>query len=151
MLQSLLALATTKPLDVQIWHCDPLMVVMNEKDVVYLRKVTLEFTPFEGKDLIGHCQALEPNDKGLKPEIAVQSRQYIDDMPGWLGVHGRRQGIILTGNDESGTPQIWLINGAADEFVIDPSNNQVEYDEETAKALEEELDGRAEKLNLDTF
>ena len=141
---------STKPLDVQIWHCNPLLVVMNDVDIAYGHETKVEFTPFDSTTMIGHGIALAPDPEGIRPEIAVISRQYID-MPADGFAFSRRQGIILMGTDQYDGPVTWFINGAADRFLVGLSPQEIEYDEETAKILEEELAGEPEKLNLNSF
>ena len=64
---------------------------------------------------------------------------------------GRRQGIILTGTDQFDEPVTWFVNYAADRFLTATDNEEIEYDEETAKILEAELTGEPKKMNLPTF
>jgi len=125
------------------------LVVLEDQDrVVYGQKTKLEFTPFGSeKSTIGYAVALMANASGLTPQIAITTRQYIDN-PIEMS---RRQGIILQGTDQDANPVTWLINGAADRFFTTPDAEQIEYDEETAKLLEEELKGEAEALNLNSF
>jgi len=148
MLQSLLDNLSATPSDVQVWECNPLLVVNDKNDVVYGKATNLEFTPFESASTtIGHAVALTQASDGVSPEIAISTRQYIDN-PIEMS---RRQGIILQGVDQNGYPVSWYINGAADRFLTTPDVEQLEYDEETAKLLEEELAGEPDKLNLNSF
>jgi hypothetical protein len=149
MLQSLLSLMTTKPLDVQIWECDPLIVVMTGNEVAYAHRTKIEFTPFDSTTMIGHGLVLTPDHEGVCPEIAAVSRQYID-MPVDGFVFARRQGIILMGTDQFQAPVTWYINGAADNFLNSPPEEGLVYDEEIGKILEEELEGEPEKFNLNS-
>ena len=136
MLQSLLEGLSVTPMDVQIWDCVPLVIVGAGNEIVYGMETKLEFTPFgEESRILGHAIALKPNPQGINPEISISMRQYIDN-PIELG---RRQGIILTGEDAAGTSVSWYINGAADRLLTSPPVDELEYDEETAKLLEEEL------------
>lgn len=149
MLQSLLSGLTTKPLDVQVWDCVPLVVADSQGELAYGQETKLEFTPFdETANRVGHAIALKPNSKGTQPEIAIDTRQYIDN-PIELG---RRQGIILTGTNQEGSYVTWYINGAADRFLTTPEPDEIEYDEEIAKILEEELaNTEPTKLNLNSY
>jgi hypothetical protein len=150
VLQSLLALFTTKPLDVQIWYCDPLLVVIEGDEIKYGLKTKVEFTPFESETIIGHAIVETPGSDGLRPEIAIFSRQYIDAPSAAPDGTSRRQGLILMGNGKGEEPVTWFINGAADQFLTAPPGPALEYDEATAKILEAELSGEPEKLNLNT-
>ena len=148
MLQSLLEGLSATPLDVQIWECNPLLVVKASTQVVYGQETKIEFTPFQSTStIIGHAIALVPDKDGINPQISISTRQYIDN-PIELS---RRQGITLLGVDQAGEPVEWLINGSADRFLTTPDVEQLEYDEETAKVLEEELAGEPDKLNLNSF
>jgi len=148
MLQTLLEGFTVKPEDVQIWECNPLMVLRGADEVTYARPTKIEFTPFESsKTVFGHAIALEAAADGVSPQISIATRQYIDN-PIEMA---RRQGIVLQGTDQNDLPVTWLINGAADRFMTTPEAEQIPYDEETAKLLEEELQGDPEKLNLNSY
>jgi hypothetical protein len=148
MLQALLTKLSATPLDVQIWECNPLVVLGDGDAIEYGQETNLEFTPFESSTTtIGHAIALKPGKIGQIPQISVNTRQYIDN-PLELS---RRQGIILQGLDQDQKPVTWLINGAADRYFTTPGTEQIPYDEETAKLLEEELAGSPEKLNLNSF
>ena len=148
MLQSLLAGLSAKPLDVQVWDCVPMIVVKEHEKVEYAHPTKVEFTPFPPDNaFIGHAIALTPGSDGVHPELSVSTRQYIDN-PIELA---KRQGIILMGIDQNNETVEWYINGAADRFLTTPDPDQLEYDEETAKALEEELAGEPDKLNLNSF
>jgi hypothetical protein len=148
MLQSLLATMTVTPDDVQIWECNPLLILGGSGEVVFGKATNLEFTPLDSAAaVVGHAICLTPGDDGVCPEIAIATRQYIDN-PIEMA---RRQGIILQGTDQNDHPVTWLINGAADRFLTTPDAEQLEYDEETAKMLEEELEGEPEKLNLNSY
>ena len=149
MLPSLLALITTKKTDVQVWDCDPLVVVGANDEVAYARHTKIEFTPVESESIIAHAVAIPPASDGTRPEIVVISRQYID-MPADGFALSRRQGIILGGTDQYDLPVTWYINGAADHFLTIDHTDDVPYDEETAKLLESELVGEPEKLNLNS-
>ncbi len=149
MLQSLLAGLATAPLDVQIWDCVPLVVEGAPGQILYGQTTQIEFTPFgEQASLVGHAIALKANDLGVVPEISIDMRQYIDN-PIELG---RRQGIILSGSDAAGVSVTWYINGAADRYLTSDAVEPMEYDEETAKILEQELANEdLHKLNLNSY
>jgi len=147
MFDSFLASLTADPNDVQIWECEPLLILDAENKVVFGQATKLEFTPIDDKSIVGHAVALDAGNLGVRPEIAIATRQYIDN-PIEMS---RRQGIILQGTDQFESPVMWLINGAADRYLTSPDAEQLEYDEETAKLLEAELAGEPEKLNLNSF
>ena len=148
MLQSLLATLTVKPLDVQIWDCNPLLILKADENVAYAQPTKIEFTPFdETSPTIGHAIALVPGKDGVCPEISITTRQYIDNQIEMA----KRQGIVLLGTDQNGETIEWFINGAADRFMTTPDPEQLPYDEETAKILEQELVGQPDKLNLNSF
>ncbi len=148
MLQALLKLASTKPLDVQVWHCNPLVVVNDKGTILYGRATRVEFTPFEENEkVVGHAVAMTEGDDGVRPEVSIAMRQYIDNPLEF----GRRQGIILTGTNATGSAVRWLINGAVDRFMTTAGDGELEYDEETAKLLEEELEGEPDKVNLNSY
>ena len=146
MLQSLLAKHKKKNLDVQIWDCDPLVIVLNDVDVAYAYHTDVEFTPFDSKECIGHAVALKPDPDRLRPEISINSRTTVVRADGWR--LGARQGLILTGVDQFDEPVTWHINSAADQFLITPITDDVPFDEENEAVLREELDGKAEKLDI---
>ena len=148
MLQALLTKLSATPLDVQIWECNPLVVLGDGDEVEFGQETKLEFTPFESSTTtIGHAIALKSGKTGKYPEISINTRQYIDN-PIEMS---RRQGIILQGFDQDEKPVTWLINGAADRFFTSPETEEVPYDEETAKLLEDELASGPEKLNFNSF
>ena len=148
MLQALLTKLSATPMDVQIWECNPLVVLGDGEAIEFGQETNLEFTPFESSTTtIGHAIALSPGKNGQTPQISINTRQYIDN-PIEMS---RRQGIVLQGFDQEQKPVTWLINGAADRFFTTPGADQIPYDEETAKLLEEELNSDPEKLNLNSF
>ncbi len=149
MFKKLVDLFTNSPQDVQVWKCDPLLVTVADDQVVYALKTDIEFTPVDSTEVIGKAIALTPNNEGLKPEITVISRIYID-APSPTPDFGRRQGIVLSGTDLTGEPVSWHINGAADHFLTE-SKIDLEYDEEISKELESELGGELKKTNISTI
>lgn len=148
MLESFLSKLAVDPGDVQIWECNPLLILDANGVVVFAQATKLEFTPIlEDPSIVGHAVSSDAGALAALPEIAVATRQYIDN-PIEMS---RRQGIILQGADQSGSQVTWLINGAADRFLTTPDAEQLDYDEETAKLLQDELEGEPEKLNLNSF
>lgn len=127
----------------------PLVVADADEKVLYGRDTKVEFTPFEGSaNLIGHAIALTPTTQGVKPELSVNMRQYMDNPKGM----GLRQGISLSGTDQFGNGVTWYVNAAADRFLMTLKMDDPDYDEETANLLEKELGtSELQKVNLNTF
>jgi hypothetical protein len=149
MFEKLASLFTNNPQDVQVWKCDPLVVTLGSSEVAYAHKTDLEFTPLDSPDLVGKAIAMTPDPEGIRPEITIISRLYID-APSPTPRFARRQGIVLTGVDQFDEPVTWYVNGAADHFLTE-SSIDIEFDEETSKVLEEEIGTNVAKLNLTTI
>lgn len=75
MLEAILAGVSVKRTDVQVWDCDPLVILNSEGHVVFGQGTKLEFTPLDSNDaVVGHAIAIKPDAAGIRQEIAISTR-----------------------------------------------------------------------------
>jgi hypothetical protein len=99
--------------EVQVWHCDPLVVFQPEDGIVYAKRSEVEFTPDLGG--FGAAKATTSTVAGWQPEITITDWH---DLPNTsIAPYKLRPGRILFGHDSEGIDFVWYIDRAADEFL----------------------------------
>ena len=114
--------------DVQIWDCDPLLVVDEHGAVAFSKRTKVEWHPSDGGQ--GHLYCLTDRDD-WKPDLEIEHKLVINAQvrPAQGGI-GSRPGVTLFGHDEAGKGYTWYINGAADEYLTDDGGKPPPYDED---------------------
>jgi|GEM_PF-2325415 len=136
----------TSPNDVQVWDCEPLVIADSLGNVQFSGNIQIEFTPTsEMGGQLGFAQFSEDS-LASGHSCAVDLCVYYDNPVRF----GFRQGVTMMGRDASGAEVNWYINGSADKFLTEePVKDEIPYDEETAKLLEEEIgESKGAYLNL---
>jgi len=105
-----------KPLPTEIWDCDPLVVVHFEDGVVFSAKTQAEFVPDDRSGRSGEIRSLTSTADGWFPTLRFTQRvEMLQTMDFRVE---RRRGLILIGNDETGEPFSWYLNGEADRYIL---------------------------------
>lgn len=104
------------PDSIQVWHCDPLVIVDDEGQVAFAGPAEVEYHPLDGAESIGSAAVTTPTSDGWAPRLKVTSRaDRFDRVPDVR--LGMRSGFTLYGEDEEGIGFAWHVDGAADLFL----------------------------------
>ena len=104
------------PTDIQIWHCEPLVIQSNEDGIVFAGKADVEFEPDPGNPQLGNVRA-NIDLEGWQPAMSLTSRV---DMPMVADPQRRvRGGFLVFGVAGEGNSFTWHVDGAADQILID--------------------------------
>ncbi len=124
-----IGLLNDDPLETQIWHCDPLVVVDDDGVLAYSERTRVEFEPTGQPEPLGQAKVLDHPRDGWLPTMTVLSRLVLAPMPIYIARRGWRDGITLRGYDEEGFWFTWNVNGAADEYLVNQSRPDPEAEE----------------------
>jgi hypothetical protein len=60
--------------DVQIWDCDPLVIVLANSEIAYSRRTKVEFTPTSSDQVFGRAVVMEGEPDGFQPTIDITAK-----------------------------------------------------------------------------
>lgn len=140
--------------DVQIWDCDPLVIILAGSEIAYSQRTKVEFTPISSDETFGRAVAIQGDPEGFLPTIEISAKigvrlalkRYfpaVDSM-----YFGGREGLMLEGTDQFDDPVTWLINEAAVQFILRPVTEPIAFDEQIESILRSEIGSEAKKLEL---
>ena len=118
-LQSLGVVAMSRDA-VQVWDCDPLVVVDDDGELALSDRCDVEFTPGPSDGNTGRAVAQRSRD-GWTPTLNVASR--IDDYSDFR--LGQRAGFTLRGADDEGYGFTWYVNRAAVRYLTELRRHEI--------------------------
>lgn len=101
---------------VEVWQCDPLLVVDENEEILYNARTDVEFTADDASGMQGGALALRPDASGFQPWLSVDG--HLAASPTIRNLYaGQREGFTVFGHDEEGRQFTWYIGQAAVEFI----------------------------------
>ena len=119
-LQALGIVATPRD-SVQVWDCDPLVVVDDDGSLAFSGRCDVEFSPGPENGVSGRAEA-QRSREGWTPTLNVVSR--IDDPVIDMRM-GQRGGFTLRGADDEGYGFRWYVNRAAVRYLTELRQHEI--------------------------